>query len=57
MTSILKDKLKFQQVHPEFFQNRDDSGFKSFLLVVVVLVVVVVFCNFFFTILKAATPE
>ena len=24
MTSILKDKLKFQQVHPEFFQNRDE---------------------------------
>ena len=24
MIQILKDKLKFQQVHPEFSQNRDE---------------------------------
>ena len=50
MTSILKDKLKFQQVHPEFFQNRDEVQVSKVffqLLLLLLFIYLFIFFHYF----------
>ena len=57
MTSILKDKLKFQQVHPEFFQNRDEVQVSKVFFQLLLLLLLLFFVTFFFHYFKSSNAR